>query len=209
MELDKFMDVIFKYHKTNLTRHLFQNVGKKTGAVPWWFVHEIKDLSNEVNFSDVCGFDSRGICVKFQGGTWISRRMRMCCCGSCRVCVGHLEQVPRDIGIIKVLAEAFDEKTGFWSPSGCKLPRKYRSVICLTYVCIPRTHKLDFLTDREKLIMDMISNMHKYYNQRFVRHRAISVKDFVKHELTKTERKKRNGGDEKKKGIAGRNKAPS
>jgi len=97
----------------------------------------LAELTSYLVFS--CDFDEKGCCK--------ARRYprsdkdgvdQMCCCGGCRPCIGFHYQMPADYNIIKLYAQHFDEKTGFWRKgTGCALPRLYRSSTCLTYNCDP------------------------------------------------------------------------
>lgn len=55
------------------------------------------------------------------------------CCASCAGNLGFMSHIrPADL---PVLAEAFDEKLGFWREGGCIIPRELRSLICVTHNC--------------------------------------------------------------------------
>ena len=47
--------------------------------------------------------------------------------------MGYLRVLPRDA--IETVRALFDDENGFWRPTGCALPRKWRSNTCLTYRC--------------------------------------------------------------------------
>lgn len=87
-----------------------------------------------VNFK--CGFNEKG-CKRFQVtegcSEGIRMKMKMCCCGECAVAGGYLDMV-RESDVQKYL-ELWNEKTGYWRPDGCVLPRKMRSIICTYYYC--------------------------------------------------------------------------
>lgn len=62
-----------------------------------------------------------------------------CCCQGCAGALGYLRgglnKIP--LGSDKEILPLFSEKTGFWRKGkGCILPRKYRSVVCLSFNCI-------------------------------------------------------------------------
>jgi hypothetical protein len=59
----------------------------------------------------------------------------MCCCCGCWSSIGHTRIFPNDMKAIKIIANRFKDKVGFWRPDGCALPRKYRPPICLAYRC--------------------------------------------------------------------------
>lgn len=72
-----------------------------------------------------CSFDVEG-CRKGAG--------EKCCCSSCKSAFGHFHII-RQSNVAK-LAWHFNEKTGFWRKGrGCILPRKLRSITCVTYHC--------------------------------------------------------------------------
>ncbi len=59
------------------------------------------------------------------------------CCnpGSCRANKGYYHPTERfKIGWDK-LVKYWDNITGFWSKTGCRLPLELRSIECLTYKC--------------------------------------------------------------------------
>jgi len=59
----------------------------------------------------------------------------MCCCCGCWSSIGHTRTFPNDMKAIKLIARCYKNKIGFWRPTGCALPRKYRPPICLAYKC--------------------------------------------------------------------------
>jgi hypothetical protein len=61
-----------------------------------------------------------------------------CCCLSCAKHFGYLRVIAPDT--IKMYTELFDPTDGFWTPKGCKLEDKYKSVVCLAYNCNSNVH---------------------------------------------------------------------
>jgi hypothetical protein len=57
------------------------------------------------------------------------------CCGSCSVYAGHMNAQLINESDVEVYSELFDKNDGFWTKSGCSLPRHMRSYICLTHYC--------------------------------------------------------------------------
>ena len=58
------------------------------------------------------------------------------CCRHCADEVGHFRKSdPFPVGILGPGAKLFDEQNGFWRPTGCVLPRMFRSTTCLRERC--------------------------------------------------------------------------
>jgi hypothetical protein len=80
----------------------------------------------------------------FKGDTCRAMRnnRRGCCCQSCNSRHGFLEKI-KPSALNEVLA-SFDRVWGFWRPGeGCILPRKWQSVTCLFFACLPYMKKKD------------------------------------------------------------------
>lgn len=77
---------------------------------------------------------------KIKFGCDVCERGVMRCCAGCLENIGYLRWVNKDD--VKVYRSLFVDKEhdpkaseGFWTLSGCALPRKYRSMTCLTHRC--------------------------------------------------------------------------
>jgi hypothetical protein len=100
---------------------------------------KFKELTSKIDFN--CQFEN-GLCIRERKGRGIYESVRgpnpQCCCEHCASCIGHLEYIS-SVKIAKEIYELYDKDVGFWSENGCKLPRKWRSITCLTYSCgVPR-----------------------------------------------------------------------
>ncbi len=87
-------------------------------------LESLKMLTELIDFG--CGFDGVEGCRKGAG--------EKCCCSSCKPSFGHF-RIFRQSNVAK-LAWHFNKETGFWRKGrGCILPRKLRSITCVTYHC--------------------------------------------------------------------------
>jgi len=91
------------------------------GGRTWGEWEEIVEFTGEVNYG--CDFDDAGCKKGHKKG----------CCNSCASMYGYVEQVP--VEAVETLKREFDDDDGFWRPWGCAIPRKWRSLICLTHEC--------------------------------------------------------------------------
>lgn len=189
MELGNFVDLLFR-HNVGITSYHYRSSGPKKGLTPWWFIQDTRELANEIDFNKVCQFDRLGRCNGYKIGR--PRKTQMCCCHNCSGSLGYLEQVPKNIEVLRLLAKSFDEKTGFWRKGGCALPRKYRSKTCLVYTCFSCIEGRSLLTDRENLILNIIEEPSKYYIYHYSRHVGTDMSNFVEYELKKIRRGKQN-----------------
>lgn len=104
----------------------------------WYEYTRYAELTSMVDFQ--CGFSESGVCKKYRlsgkPNKAQTERASVCCCSGCRGSIGHMRCLPNHLGVLRKIAELFDEKTGFWrSGKGCVLPRKHRSLTCLFYRC--------------------------------------------------------------------------
>ena len=63
---------------------------------------------------------------------------RLCCCYSCSRYKGHYKPNERDAfneEENRAIDSKWNNEAGFLSDSGCRLPRKLRSIECLAYYC--------------------------------------------------------------------------
>lgn len=182
MKVIKFLDLGFRKRGLELTHHYYINLRSRDKRVPWWFIQQTRKLTSEIDFSKVCQFDKNGFCDRENSGFRGSFKTAMCCCRNCGEKVGYLYQIPKDVGIIEILAKNFNNKTGFWRKGkGCILIREYRSQVCIQFIC-GRRH---VLSDREKLVLDMTIWPFVYY-RRFSRCKTCkTIHEFVDFELKK------------------------
>lgn len=186
MEIEKFLAIAFERRQLELTPNYYENLSNRTRQVSWWFIRETRKLTDEINFDKICQFDKGGFCSRENNGRRGSSRTVMCCCESCKRNVGYLYQIPKNVGIIKMYAENFDDETGFWREGkGCVLPREHRSRVCIKWVC----HKEELLSDREKLIRDAVVDPRKYYLRHSSHTKHMGIAEFVDFELKKRVKK--------------------
>jgi hypothetical protein len=62
----------------------------------------------------------------------------MCCCVVCPSTVGFMTEDPTPVfqSDLPAYQDRWDDKYGFWRPSGCSLPDVMRATTCLTYNCL-------------------------------------------------------------------------
>ena len=85
--------------------------------------HMFKELTQYIDYE-----------CKFVDGVCKEKGSDMCCCLHCACEMGHMDHIS-SIGDILEMYRIYDEKLGYWSATGCLLPRKYRSFMCLNYTC--------------------------------------------------------------------------
>lgn len=181
MEIEEFLDTAFKRRQLQFTSSYCENLDIMTRRVSWRFIREARKLAGEIDFDKICQFDKNGFCSRENNGRRGDSRTAMCCCESCRRTVGYLNQIPKDVDTIKMYARNFNDRTGFWRKGkGCVLPREYRSRICVKYICLGKEY---LLSDREKLILDMVANPYKYYLR--YSNKNMEIAKFIDFELKK------------------------
>ena len=118
MKEEDFIKKVLKWGGTTISAHSIESCGE---------YQRIAELTNYIRYD--CGIVSGKISCK--GGKNISRG---CCCDRCAGTLGYRKSISQEE--IPLLAEHFDGKTGYWrSGKGCILPRKHRSITCLTHRC--------------------------------------------------------------------------
>jgi len=101
-----------------------------------------------------------------------------CCCRGCQNVIGY--RITMSQNEIPILAKYFNKDTGYWREGiGCILPRKHRSITCLS-------HKCKNLGIFSTLVLDMLSRMKEGH------YPIISPHDFIWKEFVKA-LKKENG----------------
>jgi len=128
MEISNFIEYIIN-KKRSISNH------SQLGW-PWLIYYEYAELTNLIDFK--CDFDKEGVCKNRRPYRNIDNLdiNSKCCCGSCAITIGHSRTFPNNMLALKEIAKLFDIHTGFWRRNvGCVLPRKYRSVTCLKYIC--------------------------------------------------------------------------
>lgn len=109
----------------------------------WLFAQyeKLAELTAKIDYS--CNFDKLGRCrIDVEKTSEVSD---MGCCKYCSDNLGYLMSIHESH--ISILSKNFNTETGFWrKKKGCILPRKYRSPLCLDYICknniIPRDYLL-------------------------------------------------------------------
>lgn len=96
----------------------------------WDWVYERKEEVRGV-FNFGCDF-KKGVCKQRRGYTVAKERIKACC-GGCAGSFGYLKIIAPDT--VETYISLFDTKDGFWTPSGCKLPDKLKSMTCISYSC--------------------------------------------------------------------------
>lgn len=100
-----------------------------------------KGLTSLVNYRCEDGCKSHGVTKK---------GVNLCCCGYCKRNIGYLNSILyKDV---PTYAKSFGEN-GFWSETGCILPRELRSCLCLAHNCHSDKFKLV-----EKNLISIIRN---------------------------------------------------
>jgi hypothetical protein len=81
-----------------------------------------------------CRFEN-GSCTRVSVYSVYSSEADRCCCRTCSTASspGYLDELPAYA--VLIVARLFDAKYGFWRPTGCVLPRKWRSLCCLAFYC--------------------------------------------------------------------------
>lgn len=70
-------------------------------------------------------------------------RYNKCCCNACGRNIGYLYYLPNYLWDIRIIAGCYNESAGFWRlGTGCILPRRYRSLTCVSYSCSLYDYKL-------------------------------------------------------------------
>ena len=93
--------------------------------------HMILALETE-NIDFKCNINKKGLCRYYT--------TNKCCCHSCLNSIGHYYKIPKSF--LKILVPLWSDVDGFWEYGiGCKIPRKYRSGICLAHSCTELTNK--------------------------------------------------------------------
>jgi len=115
----EFLDIYFSDYYAN------RNIGYEINGIPINDMKNYKSLTLLVNYHCESGCKSHGVTKKGVG---------KCCCGYCKGNVGYLKNILYTD--IPIYAKSFGEN-GFWTETGCVLPRELRSCLCLTQNCHP------------------------------------------------------------------------
>lgn len=130
MRQKQFIKIASKYQSGRIVNDIYEPEHMKDHSlyrrIKYRFeeLESLKMLTESIDFG--CNFNKKGGCRNTDN--------ERCCCTSCKSSHGHFRiirqsDVPR-------LARHFDERTGFWrKDKGCILPRKLRSITCITYNC--------------------------------------------------------------------------
>ena len=170
MEILEFLEIFLKKPKTSISRYTHHG----WSWVEWY---KFTELTGLIKFD--CQFDEEGSCkyYKIVRPESIKKEIK-CCCRNCRKNVGFLLSLPANIEFIKYISSKFDEKTGFWrSGSGCILPRKYRSLTCLTYKCpmIERDY-INRLSNTHRILIEDVLNILSTNNRNITNSRPLKYK---------------------------------
>jgi hypothetical protein len=117
---------------------------------PWKIREEDAELTGLLDYG--CKFGNDGQCTRssdyaLRGNGKTANRN---CCVSCYGSIGYLRQIPSRK--VKEIVALFLPEMGFWRPTGCALPRKWRSDTCLSYACNEKAR----LATRRLLRHDML-----------------------------------------------------
>jgi len=146
MEFKKFVSLL-----ENTTRKVLYYPLKSNLSINSFRLLELyKESTQFINYH--CDFDSEGYCKRRRDEIeeWkpTVRITSKCCCVNCARCFGYLGYIPNSESEQKKIASLFDSKLGFQSDTGCKLPRKYRDKVCLSFYCYPNkihSHSIELL----------------------------------------------------------------
>lgn len=120
----------------------------RINGLPLLIYRRFAHLTSKIDYG--CRFDEHGFCQKSLNYAPKEELERLkgtddvrcvCCCDRCAREAGyffrdHNGKPKFDQKQWKLLCSLFDEKLGFWrSTTGCLIPRRYRSQICLTHCC--------------------------------------------------------------------------
>lgn len=147
--------------------------------ISWIFRQEIAEMTKDIDY--ICGFDSGGLCKTMRKDNSINLK---CCCINCHNTFGYLMAIPasEDGSIEREIINLFDETDGFWRKrKGCILPRKYRSLTCLSYMCMSwKLYKT--LPQKDRLVLHILRRPTRHYLDyvKLLKERKIrSVNDFI------------------------------
>lgn len=136
----------------------------KESQLPGYYQKEslkkLKEYTKNIKFN--CTFDDKGSCGKCTfGGN---------CCSMCNNNFGYFSTSRDTITPYRkrLLLSLWDDKEGFRGTNGCRIPRKHRSITCLTFSCIKRNsverHLLGALYDVATSLV-MAYNFKKQINE--------------------------------------------
>jgi hypothetical protein len=114
-----------QYRHTNREVLFAQMVSDTQGSYTWAEWEEIAARVSTLDFG--CRFDCDGGCSK---RTSFDKRA---CCSNCAFMFGYLKTLPAEA--VDICVANFKLGNGFWTPTGCTLPWKYRSSTCMSYRC--------------------------------------------------------------------------
>ena len=130
-------------------------IGRRINKWEYWVFEELAKLTKHLGYN--CNFDEKGLCeverIKIEKYPQYRAASPKCCCEGCLRTLGYIHQLPNDLDRINQIAGYFDEKDGFWSEKGCRLPRKFRSPVCLCFAC--SNHEF---TKAERFLVGCIGN---------------------------------------------------
>jgi hypothetical protein len=127
---------------------------------PWNDLEGLKKLTGSISFG--CEFID-GKCQDTRKMEWVGNHPA-CCCKDCGRSAGYLDIIlEKDIALY---ARKFTSKAGFWRKGkGCILPRKMRSIVCVTYAC----QELDGLYELKRIMGDredrLVRDFEKYHGR--------------------------------------------
>lgn len=115
-------------------------------GLTWKEWYKFAEFTESIDFG--CGFEEKKGCVAGK---------KYGCCNACAIRMGYFRLLEDDQNALEIISKEYDPDKGFLGPKGCKLPRKYRSVTCLTYGC-----------DASAAYINKIRNKYYNYNNSFV-----------------------------------------
>ena len=103
----------------------------------WAQWSEIVDLLGQIDYD--CQFDCDGSCKTTRDDADYHKYYdkpapeHRGCCDGCADMRGYGVVVPPEA--VAEVEALFDDKDGFWTPNGCRLPPEYKSLTCWTHHC--------------------------------------------------------------------------
>ena len=142
------------------TSFLERFIEEKTSFIKSNNWHRVSERMEKLKNCFDCRFKDDGTCADYNG----PGEEGLCCCWYCMGSFGFL-----DSGILIDSTETIEDVTkqiiscwgenGFLSPSGCRLPRKNRSITCLVYHCGLKENRKGELTVRSKKLLEIIKQI--------------------------------------------------
>ena len=133
---------------------------KSYGTLEWEEWYKLAEMTEHLYFG--CDFYD-GKCAKLRKDLKRNpNASEMCCCSQCVDNVGYLKFIQNKAEVIKEISSLFEPKVGFWRKgSGCSLPRKYRSAMCLGFRCDISKQRYN-ITGTKGMLAEFMKNITTY-----------------------------------------------